>query len=377
VKSNDEAARMVSALFALELTSYPRTVSGMLFFDRRSKSVLQVLEGPLSTVRRLMDGVIVDDWHLGSVQILDERRIARRLHPDIGMTQALVQDDPNAVKMAQKMMKQWLATPDKPPADGEEEEEAEEESSGGAKAPSAGAGANAAGSGEHQTGLVTPTPPARIEAPSPRESSAADGAADGGSSSTATGDPGVLQRAGLLASTGPLLRLQCHSAFATESAGDAVAVLTQILAERWATHAEHGIGGLLVFNPTSVSLAQILEGPREAVMQLYEAHRASERHTACKIISQESFSKGGELFDGRWSVLQSEADLEADLVGGAARLRDAYRTYAEAHANTYAMGKAAGSLRSLGRVLITRDGFGVRGSPFDPFERPMVLYIGK
>ena len=103
VKSNDEAARMVSALFALELTSYPRTISGMLFFDRRSKSVLQVLEGPLSTVRRLMDGVIVDDWHLGSVQILDERRIARRLHPDIGMTQALVQDDPNAVKMAQSM----------------------------------------------------------------------------------------------------------------------------------------------------------------------------------------------------------------------------------------------------------------------------------
>ena len=293
----------------------------------------QVLEGPLRMVRRLMDTLIVDDWHDGAVHILDERHVHERLHADFGMAQARHKVDPDAAKRALRALQRF----------------SHEKSERGGGSPS----------------TVGTSPPASPKPLSPQASFRSN------ASSPKEGDNYTGER------KSPLVRLQSTSLFPTEFIEDALNALCAMINDRLPFHKEHGIGGLLCFDPSTMRMTQTLEGPEAAVDQLYAQITDDPRHIACTLLSKEAMDADSEAeFEPCWTLLQTESEVKDNMVAVARQLRDAYRPYEEAHANSVAMKKAAAIIKAVGPLMMTPRGPASRGSPVKPWEGPMILEYG-
>ena len=98
-------------------------------------------------------------------------------------------------------------------------------------------------------------------------------------------------------------------------------------------NAELSIGGLLCFNPATLGVVQILEGPAFAVQSTYLKIKADTRHSAVELTSEEVlFSKAECHFDASWGMMQSETQESQtgllDLSSRLARAAAAHSSHA-------------------------------------------------
>lgn len=125
-----------------------------------------------------------------------------------------------------------------------------------------------------------------------------------------------------------MMRVQYTSVLLAENAEDGRDIISKILETAVAFNSKMRIGGLLCFNPATLRVTQILEGPAPAVLDLFDRIVVDKRHRACTITLQEVVvSKSDVHFHSRWGMLQTETD-HADLTDLATRLHSAKRAAA-------------------------------------------------
>ena len=91
--SEERAAEdILAAIIASSLRNNPALgITGMLYYDRTSMGVVQVLEGPEAAVRGLYAKILKDPRHNGC-ELLSERTVKQRTHADFGMALARCSD---------------------------------------------------------------------------------------------------------------------------------------------------------------------------------------------------------------------------------------------------------------------------------------------
>jgi hypothetical protein len=100
--TEDESERDLASIIAASLRNNPPLdITGMLYYDRESFGVVQVLEGPEPNVRQLY-ALIQRDRRHGGCKLLVERRVKRRTHEDFGMALARVAGDELRLAMRQR-----------------------------------------------------------------------------------------------------------------------------------------------------------------------------------------------------------------------------------------------------------------------------------
>ena len=243
VCSNESAAdSMLAVILAQSLKNNPQNdISGILYYDRRTFSVVQILEGPEPAVRDLSKMIMNDRRHK-DVRIIESRFASKRLYADFGMALART-----TVNLAE-----------------------------------AGAAAKHA---------LSPQYARRAN----REKM-------------------------------HLVRLQYTSTLMAKSVNHARKVLQDILQASMSRNFEMSIGGLLCFNPETMGIVQILEGPAYAVKSTYLRIEADTRHTKVQRTSEELLSSKEEAhFNASWGMLQSETVwAQMDMLDLAARIGRAY-----------------------------------------------------
>jgi len=81
-----EAEKDLASIIATSLRNNPdRSITGMLYYDRSNRGVVQVLEGPALMVRQLLEEVIYNDRRHEGCVVLDEASAVSRMFPDWGM----------------------------------------------------------------------------------------------------------------------------------------------------------------------------------------------------------------------------------------------------------------------------------------------------
>lgn len=120
-----------------------------------------------------------------------------------------------------------------------------------------------------------------------------------------------------------LVRLQYTSKLVASDVDQARQMLKDILAVAMRKNAEQRIGGLLCFNPTTMRVTQLLEGPAAAVRALFLTIMADPRHEDCCLTNEELLlSKADYLFGSSWGMMQTETETaEARLVDLPSRIQ--------------------------------------------------------
>jgi len=241
VDAEQNADPVLASVLASALKNNPaKGITGMLYYDRATQALVQVLEGPKGAVMALFDIIVADSRHSG-ITVLEEKPIAARTFAEFGMALTRTHDAAQLQELAE--------------------------------VPSGGVAAFP----EH------------------------------------------------------LIRLQYKSTLVAETAEQARLVVRDIVATAVRKNPELRIGGLLCFNPSSLRVVQVLEGPAAAVRGLFLTIMADTRHADCCLISEELLlSKGDYLFGASWGMMQSETtlSLEAGLLELPARMREAYHAQA-------------------------------------------------
>ena len=104
-----------------------------------------------------------------------------------------------------------------------------------------------------------------------------------------------------------LIRLQYSSKLVASSAEEGRQIISQVLNASVKNNSQRHIGGLLCFNPLTMTVVQLLEGPAPAVRDLFATIMVDPRHTGCQLTNEELlFSQDEYLFGSNWGMLQSE-----------------------------------------------------------------------
>mmetsp|Transcript_6206 Transcript_6206/g.16304 ORF Transcript_6206/g.16304 Transcript_6206/m.16304 type:complete len:321 (+) Transcript_6206:176-1138(+) len=227
-----EAELTIAGIMAGSLRNNPaREITGMLYYDRHTKRIVQVLEGPMCNVGELFNKIARDTRHVGC-RLLEQRLITERAFPNFGMALA------RAV------------------------------------------------------------------------------------------DPESDQATGAVPAAEHLIRLQYTSTLLAPSAEEGRALLQGILEASVRNNSDRKIGGLLVFNPHSMQVVQLLEGPAPAVRELFTTIMVDTRHKDCRLTSEELLLSSDEyLFGSNWGLLQGDTH-HSDLLGLSTRIRDKYHATA-------------------------------------------------
>jgi len=122
----------------------------------------------------------------------------------------------------------------------------------------------------------------------------------------------------------PVLRMQYASTLVAADEREGRAMLEGILQQAVRNNTERKIGGLLAFNPSTLGIVQILEGPAPAVRELYRTIAADPRHVDCTLMSEELLDAAEVLFDYVWGMVQTETH-DDELVNLSARIRRSYQ----------------------------------------------------
>jgi len=124
-----------------------------------------------------------------------------------------------------------------------------------------------------------------------------------------------------------VMRLQYSSILLANDGDEGKRLIGQILERAIPFNGSMQIGGLLCFNPTTLAVTQVLEGPAPAVLDLFDRIVADKRHRAVQLTSQEVVIDPSDLqFDARWGMMQVETD-DDELLDLAARLRKAFAPF--------------------------------------------------
>lgn len=120
---------------------------------------------------------------------------------------------------------------------------------------------------------------------------------------------------------GGLMRLQYSSTLRAGSEDQARNILEQITASALRHNAGNGIGGMLSYDPTTMGVMQLLEGPKDAVRSLYHDIIAiDDRHTNVRLVEEVDLaSEADRAFKQSWGLLQEchrEGETLAPLGGG-------------------------------------------------------------
>jgi len=222
----------LSVILAAALKNNPKhDITGMLYVDRHSKALVQVLEGPKEAVLKLYEIIKADDKHFG-LNLLEQNPIVSRVYPEFGMALA---NAPSASQLAGL--------------------------------------ASMSDSTEYAQHLV---------------------------------------------------RLQYSSKLLAANVDAARRLLADIVEISVRKNSEKSIGGLLCFNPSTMGVTQVLEGPAAAVRELFTAIMVDSRHTDCRLSKEELLlSEEDYLFGAAWGMMQSETQ-ETGLVDLPSRIWQAY-----------------------------------------------------
>jgi len=116
--SDVEAEHVIAHVISSALKNNPRhDISGMLFFDVATRSIIQVLEGPRPAIMSLYSLICVDKRHTGC-RILDAQTYTSRSYAGMGMALTRVEDQAmllqikKAVKSSAAHEPQCLVTPE-------------------------------------------------------------------------------------------------------------------------------------------------------------------------------------------------------------------------------------------------------------------------
>ena len=193
-----EAERHIAEILASALkNNQRRDISGMLYYDRSTKGIVQVLEGAHRAVVGLFVIIQVDKRHTGC-RIIEQLAVSKRMYSDcFGMTLAR-------------------------------------------------------------------TEPAKLAA------------------MKNNGAPRALQHFGV-----HLMRLQYSSMMLASDADEGRRIISEILERAVSFNAANEIGGLLCFNPSTLGVVQIIEGPAPAVLALFDNITIDNRHRNLVLTSQE------------------------------------------------------------------------------------------
>merc|ERR1719203_1927604 len=102
-------------------------------------------------------------------------------------------------------------------------------------------------------------------------------------------------------------------------------MIEAILKQSVHNNSERRIGGLLCFNPSTLGIVQILEGPAAAVHDMYAKIAADPRHVDCTLTNEEVLLDPAEMiFDYVWGMVQSETE-EDQLLALSARIQRSYQ----------------------------------------------------
>jgi len=237
--SQEEVDPTLSVILAAALKNNPKhDITGMLYVDRESKALVQVLEGPKDAVLTLYEIIKADDRHFG-LNLIEQNPIDSRVYPEFGMALA---------RTSGASQLQGLASV-----------------GGGPSKPI-----------EYAQHLV---------------------------------------------------RLQYSSRLLAEDADQAREVLTGIVKISVRKNSEMSIGGLLCFNPSTMGVTQLLEGPAAAVRELFTAIMVDSRHTDCRLSKEELLlSEDDYLFGAAWGMMQTETQ-QTGLVDLPSRIWQAYHAH--------------------------------------------------
>lgn len=115
-----------------------------------------------------------------------------------------------------------------------------------------------------------------------------------------------------------LLRLQCSSRLNGSSPADAQSILAKLTSYYLHHITQEGIGGLLSYDPSSMRVLQVLEGPVHAVRSLYHDRIVrDEGHIDCKVTAETPLANDSEREFTTWGLVQekhSESDEKGLLV---------------------------------------------------------------
>jgi len=121
-----------------------------------------------------------------------------------------------------------------------------------------------------------------------------------------------------------LVRLIYTSRLRADTVDQARDMVRSILQTAVRNNTARQIGGLLCFNPSTMQVQQLLEGPAGAVQELFTTIMADARHTDCTLISQELLlSKEEYVFGSSWGMMQSET-TEMQLLNLDGRVKHAF-----------------------------------------------------
>ena len=144
------------------------------------------------------------------------------------------------------------------------------------------------------------------------------------------GEHTALQMARVRSTAGHLIRLQYSSILLAASSEDGQRIIGDILTRAILFNRKARIGGLLVFNPVTCMVTQILEGPAAAVLDLFDRISADPRHRSIQLTSHELVLRPEDVqFDASWGMMQAESNdvTQEVLLGLAYRLREACEPY--------------------------------------------------
>uniref|UniRef100_A0A7S2D7K3 BLUF domain-containing protein n=1 Tax=Haptolina brevifila TaxID=156173 RepID=A0A7S2D7K3_9EUKA len=272
VATEAEAEKVISEIIAIALNTNPTLdITGCLYFDRTSRGIVQVLEGPHKAVTELYAQICADRRH-HQCQIIEEKAAddEGRLFPGFGMALMRISETEkmDAIETIAKA---------------------------------------------HNASQLPGATLKHREWRFSRETAIPH-----------------------------LMRLQYSSVLRASSTEEGRRILATILQGAVSFNSRHGIGGLLAFNPSSLEVTQIIEGPASTVLELFDRISVDSRHHTVVLTSQELVLNEADIaFHSRWGMLQSDTiERTAQLVDLAARLRP------EVAATIGAIAPAASSLGS-------------------------------
>ena len=265
-------------------------VSGMLFYDPRTHSMIQVLEGDEPSVRTLYRTILADRRHKGCVVLKEEYHdeqfaLATGISINSHLLTAHHQSAPLTPpgKTASRMSTASMST-------------ASTSSSIGSPNCSPNGG----------------TPKSSFN------SSCKDSAGAGAIQPARQTNGGAVPHSGgkgnsVVPQPAQLLRLQYISTLAASSLADAHELLTDILAVTMPDNLAHSIGGITLFNPRDLGVRGLLEGPPDAVRAVWKTILEDPRRSKCELESETLVDVASRAFSGCWGLIQTETGNFMDL----------------------------------------------------------------
>jgi len=262
-------------------------VSGMLFYDPRMHSTIQVLEGEEHTVRTLYRTILADRRHKGCVVLKEEH------HSEQFALVTGISINPHLLTAHHQS-----AQPTPP---GKTASRMSTASTSSASSSSIGSPNCSPNGGTPKSSF------------NPSCKDTAGGAIQPRRQTNFCAVPHSGGKGSVVPQPAQLLRLQYISTLAASSLADAHELLTDILAVTMPDNLAHSIGGITLFNPRDLGVRGLLEGPPDAVRAVWKTILEDPRRSKCELVSETLVDVASRAFSECWGLIQTETGHFKDL----------------------------------------------------------------